>query len=174
MTERSLSEMPGGAPLDAADPVVVRITELAQARATEPGPLLEILHDIQHEFGYLPEPTTAAVAEVLNLSRAEVHGVITFYSDFRTTPPAEVAVAICRGEACQSVGAEKLVEHASRSLGVEVGSTSADGTVGLQQVFCFGNCALGPTVSVAGRLRGRVTEASFDALVADARRGAQQ
>lgn len=172
MTERSLSSRPGGAPLDAADPVVARIMELATARLGEPGPLLEVLHDVQHEFGYLPEPTTAAVAEVLNLTRADVHGVISFYTDFRTSPPAEISVAICRGEACQARGAQALVDHASATLGIAPGQQTDDGSVELRQVFCFGNCALGPTVSVDGRLRGRVTPESLDALIADARRGA--
>jgi formate dehydrogenase subunit gamma len=174
MTERSLSEMPGGAPPDAADPVVARINALAEARKAEAGPLIEILHDIQHEFGYLPEPTTPVVAEVLNLSRAEVHGVISFYSDFRTAPPADVSVAICRGEACQSMGAEALVAHASETLGVQVGQQTSDGSVELHQIFCFGNCALGPTASVAGRLRGRLTPDTLDALIDDARQGARQ
>ena len=172
MTERSLSEMAGGAPKDAADPVAARLESLAEARKSEPGPLIEILHDIQHEFGYLPEGTTPVVAEVLNLSRAEVHGVISFYTDFRTEPSAEIAVAICRGEACQSVGAEGLVAHAESTLGVRVGEQSGDGSIGLEQIFCFGNCALGPTASVAGRLRGRVNPAALDALIEDARRGA--
>jgi formate dehydrogenase subunit gamma len=174
MTERSLSEMPGGAPLDAADPVAARISALAKARKAEPGPLIEILHDVQHEFGYLPEPTVPAVAEVLNLSRAEVHGVISFYTDFRTAPPAEIAVALCRGEACQAMGAERLVAHAAETLGVHVGGQTSDGEVELHQVFCFGNCALGPTGSVAGRLRGRLTPETLDALIDDARRGARQ
>ena len=174
MTERSLSEMPGGAPYDAADPVSARIEALTTARKAEPGPLMEILHDIQHEFGYLPEATTPVVAEVLNYSRAEVHGVISFYTDFRTEPPADVTVAICRGEACQSMGAEALVAHASATLGVQPGEQTADGSVELEQIFCFGNCALGPTASVAGRLRGRVTPASLDALIDEARQGARQ
>jgi len=172
MTERSLSEMPGGAPSDAADPVAARLETLASARKAEPGPLMEILHDIQHEFGFLPESTTAVVAEVLNLSRAEVHGVISFYTDFRTEAPAEIAVALCRGEACQAVGAEALVSHAEATLGVQVGSKTADQSVELEQIFCFGNCALGPTASVAGRLRGRVTPEVLDAMIEDARRGA--
>jgi formate dehydrogenase subunit gamma len=172
MTERSLSEVPGGAPEDAADPVSARIEALTDTRKTEPGPLMEILHDIQHEFGYLPEATTRVVAEVLNLSRAEVHGVISFYTDFRTEAPADVVVAICRGEACQSMGAESLVAHAEASLGVRMGEESGDGSIELEQIFCFGNCALGPTASVAGRLRGRLNAAALDALIADARRGA--
>ena len=105
----------------APPPGAARIAALAHARKAEPGPLIEILHDVQHEFGYLPEATTPVVAEVLNLSRAEVHGVISFYTDFRTEAPAEVTVAICRGEACQSVGAEALVAHARSALGVQIG-----------------------------------------------------
>lgn len=161
--------MPGAASSDDAGPVAVRVREIAAARAHEPGPLLEVLHDVQHEFGYLPPSTTETVADVLNLSIAEVHGVQSFYTDFRTTPPAEVTVAICRGEACQAVGAEALVDHATATLGCAVGEQTPDGTVGLEQIFCFGNCALGPTASVAGRLHGRVDAATLDALVADAR-----
>lgn len=174
MTKRSLSEIAGGASLDAADPVSARVRAVAEARSAEPGPLLEILHDIQHEFGFLPPSTVAVLADVINLSRAEVHGVISFYSDFRTSPPAATTVAICRGEACQAVGAEALVEHAKTKLGIDVGEQSADGAVELQQIFCFGNCALGPTATVAGRLRGRLTPASLDTLIDEATPGAPQ
>lgn len=173
MTERSLSEIPGGASSDAADPALARVDEIARARAGEPGPLLEILHDVQHEFGWLPEGTVAVLAKVLNLSRAEVHGVISFYSDLRTTPAADVDVAICRGEACQAVGAEALVAHAATRLGIAIGAQTDDGSVGLGQIFCFGNCALGPTASVAGRLHGRVTPERLDALIDDAHAGSQ-
>jgi formate dehydrogenase subunit gamma len=174
MTERSLSEMPGAAPNEDADPDAARVRSLAQARGGEPGPLMEILHDIQHDVGYLPPSTVAVLAEVLNLSRAEVHGVVSFYSDFRTSPPATTTVAICRGEACQAVGAAGLVDHAKAKLGVGIGEQSADGSVELQQIFCFGNCALGPTATVAGRLRGRLTPASLDALIDEATPGASQ
>ena len=104
--------MPGGAYSDAADPEFARIEALADARKAEPGPLIEILHDIQHEFGYLPEATTPVVGEVLNLSRAEVHGVISFYTDFRTEAPAEVTVAICRGESLHD-GCRGPLAHAT-------------------------------------------------------------
>jgi formate dehydrogenase subunit gamma len=168
MTERSLSEMPGAASNEDARPVAARLREIASARSDEPGPLIEILHDVQHEFGYLPPSTTHVVADVLNLSIAEVHGVQSFYTDFRTDPPAEVTVAICRGEACQAMGAEALVEHATASLGCGVGEQTSDGAVGIEQIFCFGNCALGPTASVAGRLHGRVDAPTLDSLVAEA------
>ncbi|MEO8106340.1 MAG: NAD(P)H-dependent oxidoreductase subunit E [Actinomycetes bacterium] len=171
MTERSLSEIPGGVPPDAADPISARVGEIARARSSEPGPLLEILHDIQHDLGYLPESTVPVVAQVLNLSRAEVHGVISFYSDLRPSPAAGVEVAICRGEACQAVGAEALVAHAVERLGVNIGEQAGDGSLGLEQIFCFGNCALGPTASVAGRMHGRVSPQRLDALIEDAQAG---
>ncbi len=173
MTERSLSEIPGGASNDAADPVSARVRAVAESRIAEPGPLLEVLHDIQSEFGYLPEVTVPVVAQVLNLSRAEVHGVVSFYSDFRSSPPADIGVEICRGEACQAVGAEALVAHAAKSLGIGVGDQTGDGSVGLEQIFCFGNCALGPTASVAGRVHGRVTPERLDALVNEAQAGSK-
>jgi formate dehydrogenase subunit gamma len=173
MTERSLSEIPGGASNDAADPVSARIGEIARTRAGEPGPLLEVLHDVQHEFGWLPESTVAVLAHELNLSRAEVHGVISFYSDLRTSPAPDVEVSLCRGEACQAMGSEALVEHAKKQLGVGIGEQTDDGSIGLGQIFCFGNCALGPTASVAGRLHGRVSPERLDALIADARPGSR-
>lgn len=174
MTERSLSEIGGAASLPDADSDSARVRSLAEARAAEPGPLMEILHDIQHDVGYLPPSTVAVLADVLNLTRAEVHGVVSFYPDFRTSPPAATTVAICRGEACQAVGAGALVAHAKARLGVNVGEQSADGSVELDQIFCFGNCALGPTATVAGRLRGRLTPASLDALIDEATPGALQ
>lgn len=165
MTERSLSETPGAASNDDADPVAARVRAIAQGRVDEPGPLLEILHDLQHELGYLPPCTVPVVADVLNLSRAEVHGVVSFYADFRTRPPAETSIAICRGEACQAVGAEGLVDHVRSRLGVEVGAQTDDGAVELQQIFCFGNCALGPTATVAGCLHGRLTPQRLGVLI---------
>lgn len=163
--------MPGAASHDDADPDAARVRAIAEARTGEPGPLLEILHDIQHEFGHLPSATVPVVADVLNLSRAEVHGVVSFYADFRTSPPAETSIAICRGEACQAVGAEALVDHVKARLGVDVGAQTAEGSVELQQIFCFGNCALGPTASVAGRLHGRLTTERLDTLIDEASAG---
>jgi formate dehydrogenase subunit gamma len=143
------------------------VSAAVAAHRGEPGPLLAILHDVQRELGHLPREATALLAEQLNLSRADVHGVVTFYKDFRDTPPARRTVRICRAEACQARGARDLVAHAERRLGVPVGGASPDGSVELGQVFCFGNCALGPAVEVDGRLHGRVDAARFDELVAD-------
>jgi formate dehydrogenase subunit gamma len=127
---------------------------------------MPVLHALQEEFGYIDPAAVPLVAKVLNLSRADVHGVITFYKDFRSTPPGASTVAVCRGEACQSMGAHELVEHACRSLGVEIGGTTPDGAVTLDQVFCLGNCALSPALLVDGRLVGRVDAETFDRLVA--------
>jgi formate dehydrogenase subunit gamma len=132
-----------------------------------PGPLIEILHSVQAALGYVPSDAVPIIAEVLNLSRAEVHGVVTFYHFFRETPPGRHTVSICRAEACQSMGADGLVEHAKRRLGVNFHETTADGTFSLEPVFCLGNCACSPAAMIDGRLYGRVTPERFDELVAE-------
>lgn len=154
--------MAGGSPLEQ------RVRAAVAAHRSERGALLPILHDIQAEFGYVDPAVVPILAEELNLSRAEVYGVISFYHDFRDSPAAGTLVRICRAEACRANGSEALVEHAERSLGTAVGGTSADRRVTLEQVFCFGNCALGPAVEVNGKLAGRVDGARLDALVASA------
>ncbi len=126
--------------------------------ARERGALLTMLHALQHRFGYVHPDAVPLLAELLNWSQAEVHGVLSFYRDFRTTPPAGPAVRVCRAEACQAVGADDLWRHAA--------GTAAQ--VELDGVYCLGNCALGPSVQVAGRLYGRVDAARFDALVGEA------
>lgn len=142
----------------------------AAAHSGERGALLPILHAVQAELGFVDPVVIPVLADALNLSIAEVHGVVTFYKDFRTVPAGHTAVRVCRAEACQSVGAEALAEHAKASLGVGFGESTADGAIALDEVFCLGNCALGPAVQVAGRLHGRVTAARFDALVAGVQR----
>ena len=131
------------------------------------GPLLPVLHALQESFGYVDQRAVALVALELNLSRADVHGVLTFYSDFRTSPPGEVRVQVCRGEACQAMGGRALAEHAVASLNLGFGETAVDGSVTLDEVFCLGNCALGPTVRVNGRLYGRVNAVRLDDLIRD-------
>ena len=132
-----------------------------------PGPLIEVLHSVQAALGYVPPDAVPIIAEVLNLSRAEVHGVVTFYHFFRETPPGRHTVSICRAEACQSMGADDLVEHAKRRLGVNFHETTADGAFSLEPVFCLGNCACSPAAMIDGRLYGRVTPERFDELVAE-------
>jgi formate dehydrogenase subunit gamma len=117
----------------------------------------------------VPDAAVLEVAEQLNLSRAEVHGVISFYKDLRTEPAGRCLVQICRGEACQSVGAEQLVREVGSRLGVVLESTRSDGAVTLEEVFCLGNCALGPSVMVDGRLHGRMTADRLCALVEETR-----
>lgn len=146
-----------------------RVRAIAAARRGEMGPLLPILHEVQDEFGYVDASVVPVLADALNLSVAEVHGVVTFYRDFRRAPGGRVAVKVCRAEACQSVGANELVAHAEAGLGTAVGGTTADGAFSLDEVFCLGNCALGPAVQVGGKLYGRVGPARLDALLGQAR-----
>jgi formate dehydrogenase subunit gamma len=132
-----------------------------------PGPLLEVLHEIQAALGYIPEGAIAPVAQGLNLSRAEVHGVVTFYHYFRRTPPGRHVVSLCRAESCQAMGADALAEHAKRRLGVDFHETTADGEVSLEPIYCLGNCACSPAAMVDGRLYGRLTPERFDAVMAE-------
>ena len=130
----------------------------------EPGPLLLVLHAIQDAIGYIPPAAVPQIATGLNLSRAEVHGVVTFYHYFKSHPPGRSTVEICRAEACQAVGAETLVEHARKSLGIDFHGVTSDGALSLEAVYCLGNCACGPSMRVDGKLHGRVTPERFDAL----------
>jgi formate dehydrogenase subunit gamma len=145
--------------LEVVDRVLARMQSM-------PGGLLPILHAIQEEVGFIPPESVPRIAEALNLSRAEVHGVISFYHDFRAEPAGRHIVHVCRAESCQSVGAEALLAHACEHLGVEVHGTSADGAVTLEPVYCLGNCALSPAVMVDHRnLYGRVTADRLDAVL---------
>ncbi len=129
------------------------------------GPLLPVLHALQDEFGYVDPAAIPLVAKALNVSRADVHGVVTFYRDFRTTPPGARTIRVCRGEACQSRGGHALAAHAQARLGVTFGETTPDGATTLEQVFCLGMCALSPAVMVDGRVVARVDTATFDEVV---------
>lgn len=135
-----------------------------------PGPLIEALHAIQAELGYVPAAAVPLVASELNLSRAEVHGVVTFYHFFRDTPPGVHTVSVCRAESCQAVGGEALAAHARQRLGIDFHETTPDGRFSLEPVYCLGNCACSPAVMIDGRLHGRVTPERLDALLTDADR----
>jgi formate dehydrogenase subunit gamma len=138
------------------------ITRLVAARKAQPGALLPILHDIQHVIGYIPDEAVPIIARELKLSRAEVHGVITYYHHFRQTPPGRHVVRVCCAEACQSVGGEALAAHAERR------SNEADLTV--EPVYCLGLCAIGPAVQVdETTLHAGVTPEKLDALIDDLR-----
>ena len=145
------------------------VRSVVGAVADQPGPVLLALQAVQAEFGYVDPLGLPVIADVLNVSRAEVHGVLTFYTDLRTSPPGHHHVQICRAEACQSRGARAIVDHATAQLGIGLGETTDDGSVTLDQVFCLGNCALAPAVMVDGRLHGRVDPTRLDTLIGEAR-----
>ena len=129
-----------------------------------PGGLMPLLHAIQGDLGYIPPESVPSIAAGLNLSRAEVHGVISFYEDFRTEPGARHVVQICRAEACQAMGARALEAHAKKTLGVDVGATTADGSISLQAVYCVGNCACSPSVRIADARHARGDPGRLDTL----------
>jgi formate dehydrogenase subunit gamma len=130
-----------------------------------PGALLPVLHAIQQQYGYIPDDSIAVIAQALNLSRAEVQGVISFYHDFKTAPTGDHTVHICRAEACQAMGARDLEKHAKNSLGVDYGETTEDGKITLEAAYCLGNCACSPSVRIDNRVYARVNGDRFDQLV---------
>jgi formate dehydrogenase subunit gamma len=134
-----------------------------------PGALLPILHAIQDELGYVPPDCVPLIAHELNLSRAEVHGVITFYHYFRDTPPGRHTIYICRAEACQAMGSEALEAHAQQKLGIHFHENTSDSEFSLEPVYCLGNCACSPSVMVGKDVYGRVTPERFDEIIAEAR-----
>ena len=138
---------------------------IAKAMAAKPGALLPVLHAIQDELGCIPKGTVPVIAQALNLSRAEVHGVISFYHFFRSEPAGTKTVYICRAESCQAMGSSALEAHAKQSLGIDYHQTTADGAITLEPVYCLGNCACSPSVMVDGELHSRVSAQRFDELV---------
>jgi formate dehydrogenase subunit gamma len=142
------------------------ITAIATELKDQPGALLPILRRIQDEVGYIPDESVPLIADVLNLSRAEVHGVVTFYHDFRHHQPGRHLIRLCRAESCQAMGAVALARHVRHRLGVDFGQTTADGNFTLDAVYCLGNCACSPAITVDGEIHGRVSAAAFDDLIA--------
>jgi formate dehydrogenase subunit gamma len=132
-----------------------------------PGALLPILHAIQDEFGYVSAAAVPVIADGLNLSRAEVHGVISFYHYFRDTPPGRHTIHLCRAEACQAMNQRAVEQHAKARLGVDFHQTTGDGVFTFEPVYCLGNCACGPSMLVDGELYGRVTPERFDTIAAE-------
>jgi formate dehydrogenase subunit gamma len=142
------------------------VRQIVKQFDAEDGPLLPILHALGHEFGYVPEEALPMVADALNLSRAEVYGVATFYHDFHMHPKGKHVVKLCRAEACQSMGAVTLAESAKAKLGLEWGDTTPDGKVTLEPTFCLGLCACAPSAMVDGELVGRLTQKRLDDILA--------
>jgi formate dehydrogenase subunit gamma len=139
---------------------------IAEHRDLE-GPLLPILHAVQQAFGCVPEQAVPVIAEALNLSRAEVHGVVTFYHDFRQQPAGRHLLKLCRAEACQAAGGDALAARAEARLGVRFGDTTRDGRVTLEPVYCLGLCSVSPTAMIDGRVVARIDDKKLDALLAE-------
>ena len=149
--------------------IAAQVSEILATHHGREGALLPILHDVQAAFGMIPQDALPQIAKGLNISKAEVHGVVSFYHDFREVKAGAHVVKLCRAEACQAVGADRVAAHAKGALGVDWHGTTADGQVTLEPVFCLGLCACGPAALVDGRVVGRVDEARFDALLAGVR-----
>jgi formate dehydrogenase subunit gamma len=142
---------------------------IAEHRGLE-GSLLPILHAIQQAFGCIPEQAVPVIAEALNISRAEAHGVVTFYHDFKSKPRGRHVLKLCRAEACQAAGGDALAARAEAKLGIAIGGTTGDRRVTLEPVYCLGLCATAPSAMLDGRVVGRLDENRLDALVAEAQR----
>ena len=147
-------------------PAQVAALKICASYGNKPDELLEILHALQHEIGYVPENTLPLIANAINRSRAEVHGVVTFYHDFKREPQGQHTIKICRAEACQAMGTDKLCAHAEKSLKTPMGGTTKDGSVTIEQVFCLGNCALSPAIMIGETLYGKVDSKRFDEIIA--------
>lgn len=139
---------------------------ICAAHGNKPDELIEILHDVQHDLGFVPEAVLPTIANALNLSRAEVYGVVTFYHEFRRQAPGRHVIKICRAESCQAMGVDELCDHAVQTLGTEIGGTSKNGKYSVEAVYCLGNCALSPTIMIGEDLYGKVDAKRFDAIVA--------
>jgi len=141
------------------------VQEIIAALKDKPGALLPILHGIQDALGYIPADSVPDIAAALSLSRAEVHGVISFYHYFRDTPPGQQTIHLCRAESCQAMGGKQLEEHVKSKLDIDFHETTADGKFSLEPVYCLGNCACSPAIQIGKNIYGRVTADSFDAII---------
>ncbi|MCR8725708.1 formate dehydrogenase subunit gamma [Frigidibacter sp. ROC022] len=147
------------------EPLAEAVAEICARHAGLEGPLLPILHEVQAAFGHLPEAAVPMIADALNLGRAEVHGVASFYHDFRSAPAGRHVVKLCRAEACQAMGAEALAAQVQGDLGIGWHETSSDGRVTLEPVFCLGLCACGPAAMIDGELVGRADAEGIEAML---------
>jgi formate dehydrogenase subunit gamma len=142
-----------------------RILAAVERNRHRDGPLIEVLHEVQGEFGCIPSGAVPVIARALNLSRAEVHGVVTFYHHFRSKRPGRHVLQICRAESCQAAGGRALERHAQKRLGVGFGETTPDGRVTLEAVYCLGLCACSPAAMLDNEVHGRVTPDRLDVLI---------
>lgn len=164
VSKRRLPERPS-LPADQASVV----SEVLAANRHDPTRLLVVLQQVQHRFGYVPPEAVGQIALGLGLSRAEVHGVITFYHDLRTEPAGRHVLKVCQAESCQATGGRELTQHVQQVVGCELGETSADGAITLEAVYCLGLCAASPAVMIDERPIARVTAARIDRVVDAAR-----
>ena len=141
------------------------IQDITNALKDKPGALLPILHSVQDSLGYIPADSVPQIAKALNLSRAEVHGVISFYHYFRETPPGKHTIHLCRAESCQAMGSKQLENHVKNKLGIDFHETTADGQFSLEPVYCLGNCACSPAMQIDDDIYGRVSVQAFDATI---------
>ena len=146
--------------------ITIAVSDALARHGAEPGPLMEVLHHVQHSLGFIPAAAVPDIARGLNLSRAEVHGVITYYAHFRDHPVGQHVVQVCRAESCKSMGADALLQHVEARLGCSVDHTSDDGRFTLEPAYCLGLCASSPNVVVGDRLHSRMSPARFDAVIA--------
>ncbi|RTL49681.1 MAG: formate dehydrogenase subunit gamma [Bradyrhizobiaceae bacterium] len=147
-----------------------RAAEIIDEHKGLEGPAMPILHALQEAFGYIPQEAEPMIAKALNISRAEVHGVFTFYHDFRHKPAGKHVLKLCAAEACQSMGSEKILDEAEKALGIKAGETTGDGQVTLEHIYCLGLCATAPSAMLDGKIVGRVDEKRLKTLLTEARR----
>ena len=141
------------------------VTSIVNAMRNKPGALLPILHAVQDKLGYIPPESLPLLAQGLNLSRAEVHGVVSFYHYFRSTPAGNHTIQICRAESCQAMGSRALESHAKTTLNIDFKQTTIDGDISLEPVYCLGNCACSPAIRIGDEVYGHVDTEKFDQLV---------
>ncbi|MGR8935539.1 MAG: formate dehydrogenase subunit gamma [Gammaproteobacteria bacterium] len=146
-------------------PSAEAVQEIIASLQHKPGALLPILHGVQDALGYIPPSAVPVIAKALNLSRAEVHGVISFYHYFRDTPPGKHTIHLCRAESCQAMQGKALEEHVKKTLAIDYHQTTADGKFSLEPVYCLGNCACSPSVQIGHEIYGRVTPDRFNEIV---------
>ena len=145
------------------------VTQVIDSLKDKPGAMLPILHGIQDTLGYIPKDSVPLIASALNVSRAEVHGVITFYHYFRESPPGKHTIHVCRAESCQAMNGSELEKHAKAKLGIDYHETTQDGNFSLEPVYCLGNCGCSPAVSIDGEVYGRVSPERFDEILDEVR-----
>ena len=153
----------------ASTQIKARTAEIIEEMRGLEGPLLPILHGIQDEFGYVPQEVLPVIAEALNLSRAEVYGVVTFYHDYRSHPAGRHVLKLCQAEACQSMGSDAVAAQVKALLGIDFHETTRDGAVTLEPVYCLGLCACSPSAMLDGEVIGRLDAAKVDEIVAEVR-----